>query len=377
MKITRVNAIPISIPLIQPIHMAIGTVEKIDYVIVQTYTDKGLVGLGEAAAECGPIFSEESSGTITNTINNYLAPAIVNEDPINLERIITNMNTNVKGNPFAKAAIEISILDIIGKELGIPIYKLIGGMVRDKIPLSWTLAIMDIEEEIMEVRKLVDNGWRIFKIKMGQLPFLEEIDRVKHIYDVITKSKFKDNIFLRLDVNQGWTFPEAKKFIHYLEQFNIDFLEQPICSKNTQGISELRRLTKIPIAIDESLFGLNDALELIIKNAADIFSTKILKAGGIINAKNISAISKAAGIPCYLGAFCETGIGTAAGTHFGVSTANITYGCELIGPLSIREDIIKEKYQIKDGYIYPYETPGLGVTLDKKKLSKYIVTSKK
>lgn len=377
MKITKIIATPISIPMIHPHHMAIGTVEKVDYVIVQTITDKGIVGLGEAAAECGPIFSEESFGTILCTIDNYLAPIIVNEDPINIEKIINIMNKGVKGNPFAKAAVEMSILDIIGKELNIPIYKILGGIFREKIPLSWSLALMDVKKEIMKVRDLIDSGWRIYKIKVGRLTFSEEVERIKYINDTIVNSKDKEKLFLRIDANQAWTMPMAKKFIHHLELLDIDFLEQPIYARNIRGLSELRRIGKIPIAVDESLFGINDALDLVVHNAADIFSIKILKSGGIINAKKIASIAEAAGIPCYLGGLCETGIGTAANVHFGVSTVNINYGCELVGQLRLKEDIIKESPRIKDGYIYPYEASGLGVTLDEKNLSKYIVTPNK
>lgn len=367
MKIQRVITSIVDIP-IRRLHnkMSFVTLEKVNYVLVRTQTDTGIEGLGEAAALGGPTWSEESAESIKETIDHYLAPLLIGEEPENIEKLRQKLDCAYRGNQFAKAALEMSLFDIVGKAWGIPVYDLLGGLVREKVPLSWSLAIGDVQEEIREAREMMEHGHFIFKIKVGAAKPEEDVERVKKLREALN-----DRICLRVDANQGWNRMSAIWAAKQLEAYRIDFLEQPVPRWDVGSLSAVARASSIPIMADESLCTPQDAIRLVNKEAASIFALKVTKAGGILGCKRIAAIAEGAGIGCYVGCMIETGIGTAAYLHLAASTPGVTYGCELFGPLMLCDDIVREKTDYKDGHVWVSDRPGLGVTLDEGKVKKY------
>ncbi|MFQ5710667.1 MAG: mandelate racemase/muconate lactonizing enzyme family protein [Candidatus Geothermarchaeales archaeon] len=367
MKIERVEAIPVNIP-IYPERLSFGAIEVINYVITRVYTDESVVGLGEAATLQGPTWSEESQESIKYVIDRYLSKAVLGEDPFCLERVLERMDRIVRGNLFAKAAIEFALYDIIGKTLGVPIYQLLGGLYRGRIPLSWTLATCDPELDAAEAQEKVKQGWRILKIKAGVGDPERDVAKVKRVREAVG-----DEVKVRVDANQGWDFREALRIMGKLEQYDVEFVEQPLPKWDLDGMARLASTFKTPIMADESVCTVQDALNIIKKGAASIFSLKMTKSGGISNSKKVAAIAEAAGIGCYVGCMIETGIGTAAYAHFAGSTRNVGYGCELFGPLRLEEDITGGSIEYIDGEIVVPKGPGLGVEIDDEKLEKYKV----
>ena len=367
MKIKRICTTIIDISLIRPHKLSYTTLYDVNYVLVQLQTDGGIEGLGEAATLGGPGWSEESEESIKITIDKYLAPQLIGEDPRQIESLRKKMKTAVRGNMFAKAAIEMSLFDVVGKAYGIPSYNLLGGLVRSEIPLSWTLAIGDPDKEIDDAKKMIEqNGHFIFKIKVGGEPAQQDVMRVKRI-----KEALGDQVSLRIDVNQGWDRATAVRAVKQLEECGLAFIEQPVPSWDIDGMSSVARSVSTPIMADESLATLHDATILVQKEAASVFGLKVTKAGGLLGCKQLASIAEGAGLNCYVGCMIETGIGTAAYLHLAASTPNVTYGCELFGPLLLKDDIVQEKTKYSKGHIVVTDKPGLGVTLDKEKLEKY------
>ena len=181
------------------------------------------------------------------------------------------------------------------------------------------------------------------------------------------------DVKIRLDANAGWDYITAFKGINAMEKFDIEFLEQPLPKWDIDNMARLGNAIKTPIMADESVCTLQDAINIIRKDAASIFSLKAEKHGGLYNSKKVAGIAEGAGISCYVGCMIETGIGTAAYAHLAASTKNVTYGCELFGPLAIKEDIIVDPIKYEKGYIFVPEGPGLGIELDEDKIEKFIV----
>src|SRR5262249_22740152 len=160
-------------------------------------TVDGLVGWGEAACLGGPTWSEESSESVSGTIEQYLAPLIVGRDASAIEGLARDMARRGHGEPLARAAIEMALWDLNGRALGVPVHRLLGGRVRDRVPLSWSLAVADSGAEIEEAKAKVARGHRIFKIKTGARPVAEDVLRIRWLREALGPG-----ISLRVDANQ-------------------------------------------------------------------------------------------------------------------------------------------------------------------------------
>jgi muconate cycloisomerase len=366
MKITSIQSILVDIPTRRPHAMSFGTVTLQNFVVVRIRTDAGLEGVGEAAITGGPTWNEESAETVKAVIDRYLAPVLVGRDPFQVERCVREMDRAAKGNYFAKAALEFACFDVTGKALGVPVSALLGGVVRDRIPYSWSLATGDVEQEIAEAKALADKGSLLFKVKVGVRPAAEDVPRLERIVRALPPP-----IKVRVDANQGWDEPTTLRILPRLEPIGLDLLEQPVPRWNFAAMARITAASRLPIMADESVCTIQDCLEAARQHIAHVWSLKMTKAGGLLRAKQAAAIAEAGGIPCYVGNMIETGIGTAAYAHFCASTPIVTQGCELFGPLLLADDLTREGIKYHEGHVFVPDSPGLGVSLDEAKLERY------
>ena len=311
-------------------------------------------------------WGEESVETVQAVIERYLGPELIGQDPFALEAIQRRMARRAKGNLFAKAALEMACFDLVGKALGQPLYNLLGGLYRERIPLSWSLAIGDVAAEVAEAERLMERGHFIFKIKVAEQAPEADVERVRQL-----AAALGSRARLRVDANQGWDELTALATIPKLEPAGIELMEQPVPRWNTDALARIAARVDVPIMADEAVCTPHDALDLVKRAAANVFALKLAKAGGILPSKAVAAIAEAGGIPCYIGCMIETGIGTAAYAHFGASTPVVTLGCELFGPLMLVEDIVKEPIRFEQGHIVVPSGPGLGVELDEAQVKSF------
>jgi muconate cycloisomerase len=361
LKIKSVEAFKLSLP-VKPENLSFGRIDRIDYVIVRVEAGK-FTGYGEAATLQGPRWSEESKETIYEIVENYLARIVVEKETSEFRKIVNLMEDNVQGNNFAKAAVEMAILDALGKELDTPVYSILGGKYRDSIPLSWTIANNDPEIDAKESIKMVGKGWRILKIKVGSLPLKKELERISSVREAVG-----DDVSLRIDVNQGWKLNQAIAALESLKKNTVDLLEQPLPKWDTDGAAVVAGRTDIPIVADESLCTVQDAIELIQRRAAGVFAYKLTKMGGMTNAQITNSIARRYGIDSYIGCMIETSIGTAAYLNFAAAIPELEYGCELFGPLRIKDDVVTKKIEYRNGNVLVPNGPGLGIIVNEKKL---------
>jgi muconate cycloisomerase len=359
MKIAAVRVIQADIPVVRPHKMSFTTLESMQFVFVRMETADGLVGWGEAACLGGPTWSEESSESVAATIEHYLAPVVVGRDATAIEVLARDMARRVQGNPFARAAIEMALWDLNGRALGVPVHRLLGGRVRDRVPLSWSLAVADSDAEIEEAKAKVARGHRIFKIKTAARPVAEDVERIRRLREALGPA-----ISLRVDANQGWDRPTALKAIRALQPFDVDFVEQPVPRWDLRGMAEIARRVDVPIMADESCFSPQDALAIARLGGVSILGLKLTKSAGLTGSMAIARIAEAAGMSCYVGCMIETSLGTAAYLHVAVSAAPVTWGCELFGPLLLKGDVVREPVRYQDGAIVALDGPGLGVDVD-------------
>ncbi|HKW92014.1 MAG TPA: muconate/chloromuconate family cycloisomerase [Methylomirabilota bacterium] len=366
MKIADLRVVQADIPVKRPHKMSFTTLETVNFVFVRLETSDGLVGWGEAACLGGPTWSEESAESVAATIERYIAPWLVGRDPTGVEALRIEMARRVQGNPFARAAVEMALWDLAGRSLGVPVHRLLGGRVRDRVPLSWSLAVADSSAEVAEARAKVALGHRIFKVKTAAGPLGDDVARIRRLREALGPG-----VSLRVDANQGWDRPTALKAVRALESYDLDFVEQPVPRWDLEGLAMIAARSTVPIMADESCFTAHDALALARLGSISILSLKVTKAGGLLDSLAIARVAEAAGMGCYVGCMIETSLGTAAYLHLALSAAPVTWGCELFGPLLLAGDVTRQPVQYADGCILGLDGPGWGVEVDETALARW------
>src|SRR5438094_3955225 len=260
MKIADVRVIQADIPVERPHKMSFTTLETMNFVFVRLETGNGLVGWGEAACLGGPTWSEESAESVAATIERYVAPWLVGRDASEVEPL----------------RLEMALWDLNGKAIGVPVHRLLGGKVRDRVPLSWSLAVANPDAELAEARAKVALGHRIFKIKTAAHPVARDAERVRRIREAVGP-----DVALRADANQGWDRPTALRAIRALEPYRLDFVEQPVPRWDFEGMAEIGRRVTAPIMADESCFSPQDALTIARLGGVSILGLKVTKSAGI------------------------------------------------------------------------------------------------
>lgn len=368
MKITRIEAIPINVPLKAGLTTKTSHGEHVDspYVIVRVHTDDGLVGLGEATL--APRWSGETSPGCVAAVRELIEPALKGRDPTDITANRRLLDKTIKLNPFTKAAVEMALWDIAGKAVSLPVYQLLGGNVRDTVPIKLVVGAFPVPQAISLAKRFLDQGVQCLKVKVGLDPD-EDYARVAAVRELAG-----DSIPIGIDANGGWSLSTARRMLHELEPFRLTFAEQPIREGDPEALAELRRSTTIPIMADESVFTHADAWLLARARAADLLSLYPGKHGGIAATMEIAHVAQAAGIGCCIGSNLELGIGTAAMLHVSVACPTFHHDAcpaDLIGPLYHDADMLTEPLRLGPPHATVPTGPGLGVELDEKQLSRY------
>lgn len=369
MRIDRVEVIPIRVPNRVPIKLSSMLLERQENVIVRLRAGS-LTGIGETQPLCGFQGCTESQGTIVPLIRDRFAPLLVGRSPFDLERIIRDLEQAIWGNPYAKAAVIDALYDLMAKAYGVPLYQLLGGCYRDKIPVVWTIGIKDPQKMAEEALRALERGFRLIKVKVGALRLEEDVQNVEAVREAVGPE-----IGLRVDANGALSFVQGLALLRNLSPFNLELVEQPLRIWDLDGMARLIELVGIPIMPDESLHSLQSALELVAKRAASIFGMKLAKHGGVYYSQKIAAIAQAASIPIYPGGQPGTSVGSATAAHFYAATWNATLGGDFhIGPAGwLADDVVRNPLVVKEGYAFVPQEVGIGVEVDEEKLIKYAV----
>jgi len=381
MKITQIETIPIRLPTRRVHQWASLTTPIGVYVIIKLHTDEGLIGFGEApvlkdwGGDHGKYFGETPQTTI-HIINDILAPALAGQDPCRFEALHALMDKAVKGYPYCKAAIDAALYDVVGKKFAMPAYQLLGGLVRERVPIAHSLGLMEIDKAVDEAMQAKAEGVKTIKLK-GGVEQKRDIALVRRIREAIGPE-----LNICVDANQGYpTAKAAVKVTKAMAEYNLLYMEQPV--EGIEQMAEVARRVDTPIMADESAWTPQDVIEIIQKKAADMVSIYTTKPGGMFKAKKVAAVAEAAGLKCNVNGSVETGVGNAANLHLAASTGVVTYGCVVpvstpkgkgkggIAGIYYQDDIIVDPFAYSDGDIVVSPKPGLGIELDEDKLKHY------
>ncbi len=364
--IRAINTLLVPIPTIRAHKLACTVMNAQTLVLVHIQTEDGFEGWGEATTIGGLSYAEESPHSIKTNIDTYITPLLLQDQPTSSAKAMQLINRQISGNRFAKCAIETALLDIEGKRLGVPVSELIGGRVRDRLEVAWTLASGNTETDIAEAKAMVEQKrHRIFKLKIGGRAIKDDVDHVLAIKDALP------NCRITVDVNQAWSELEAMSGIKALENGGIDLIEQPISMRNQAGLKRLSQRFDVAIMADEIVQDPQNAFGLAADHSADVFAVKINQAGGLKAAALIGQLAHLNGIELYGGTMLEGPIGTAASAHVFATFPSLAFDTELFGPLLLTEDVLATPLDYQDfGLMVPTKA-GLGIEVDCEKVYYY------
>lgn len=370
MKITRIEPIPVRVPLKKGLtaKTAHGEHAESPYVLVKVHTDAGLVGLGEATIS-GLWSGETQAGTVA-AIQEYIGPQLVGRDPRDITAARRAMDFIIKLNPFTKAAVEMALWDIAGKAVGLPVYQLLGGKVRDRVRIKLVVWARDVPGSRRMAEDHLKLGVTCVKVKVGLDPETD-VARVRAVREVAGP-----NVPVTIDANCGWTIQQARWCLRQLADVNLLLAEQPIPAGDTAALAELRRDCGVPIMADESVFTLQDAWLLTQHRAADILSVYPGKHGGLAATAEIVAVAKAAGVRCTIGSNLELGVGTAAMLQIAAAFPELdtdAFPADTIGPFYHDGEVITQPLNLGPPHAEVPTGPGLGVELDEDTVARFRV----
>lgn len=366
LKIVQAEVRSTRIATSRPHQMAIGTTNFQENVVVKLVAEDGKVGYGEAPHMVGHSQRGETPATVRVVLRHKLIPAVLGLDAMSQEGLSRAMANAVPGNLRAKGALVMAAYDLAGRALETPVYNLLGGLVRDRVPLSWSLPITDTKAVLEEAARMVDRGWRILKVKIGRPEPLEDAAVVNAV-----RKQVGDDVEIRADANQAYDVKTAIQVIRRMEDANPGFVEQPVHRDDLEGMAELRLQVAVPIMADESAETPEDVVALWRARACDSVSIYVIGPGGLDRSKRMASIAEACRLRAYVGGALESVIGASAGLHLAASSPSIDLGCEMTGGYLLTGDFAANAIVMEDGALVVPQEPGLGITVDEAKLEQY------
>lgn len=374
MPITVVSAEPIQgqIRREAAIVSSLGEHAVGNYVLVRVADETGRIGLGEASVTS--VWSGETQAGAVALIREVLAPLVVGADPFDSEWISRRLERAAFGNSFARAALEMALLDLQGQTLKVPLYKLLGGRDRPAglgrmqyvlggetgIRLKFVIGAEPAAVAAERARAMVGKGWRAIKVKVGRNP-PADAERLRAVRDAVGPG-----VFLSVDANGGYTVEQAAWAARQFEAAGVSLFEQPTRRGDHLSMAEVRSRSPIPVMADESVFTLQDALDIIRHRAADVLSLYPGKHGGVRATLAIAAAAEAAGVVCTIGSNLEREVATSAMAHVAAACPNVVcerFPGDLIGPLYFEKPLTSAPLRYGADRLFVPDGPGLGVVL--------------
>ncbi|GGX23892.1 D-galactarolactone cycloisomerase [Pigmentiphaga litoralis] len=378
MKITDVITHQLLVNVDEPFTSSRGWFYKTKgALVVEIVTDEGVIGWGDCY---GPAAVNKA---IVDTV---LRASLIGRDPFDVEVIWEELYNKVKDYGLtgmtisAISGVDIALWDIIGKAVGKPIHKLIGGAFRTELQAYATgLYFKDMdrlnEQAVEEARGYVDQGFKAIKMKIGLGSLTKDIDRVAAVRDAIG-----NDVQLMVDANHCFTVPQAINIGRELEKLGVHWFEEPISPEDLDGYVEVSRKLDMAVAGGENEFTKFSFRRILEKRAMDIVQPDVCAAGGITECKKIAALAQAQAIQCVPHAW-GTAIGLAATMHFLASLPN-TPPCLVPQPPMLeyeqtfnpfRDELSSTALTHVGGIVHVPTGPGLGIEISRAVLDKYRV----
>jgi D-galactarolactone cycloisomerase len=361
LKTIRLRA---SIPLEGQVFSRSGVRNTRSTTLVQVETDEGITGLGSCSG---------NGELIEVIVAKVLKPLLIGMDPTQIEEIWDKAYVRGGHKEFgtrgigvvALSGVDVALWDILGKVRGVPLYQLLGGKCRDKVPVYATALYPEEPAKVAKrARGFAEQGFHGVKIKVGF-----DLDQDIRIVRAVRQELGKDFVVMT-DANQGYTVEVALKAAEAFADCGAFWLEEPLFVEDIAGHALLREKGKTPIAVGENLNTCYAFENFVVRGAVDFLQPDVARAGGISEVKKIAAMAAEHRVPVSFHTWGD-GIALAASVHLSaalkeciVMELDYTYN-------PLRAELLREPLEVENGFMVPPDEPGLGVELDPKALEKF------
>jgi D-galactarolactone cycloisomerase len=359
MKITDVKTIRLraTIPTEGQVFSRSGVRSSRSTTLVKVETDEGITGLGSCSG---------NGELIEVIVARVLKPLLIGTDPTEIDEIWDKVYVRGGHKEFgtrgvgvvALSGIDVALWDILGKVRGVPLYQLLGGKCRDKVPVYATALYPEEPSKVAKrARGFAEQGFHGVKIKVGF-----DLDQDIRIVRAVRRELGKDFIVMT-DANQGYTLEVGLDAAAAFADCGVFWLEEPLFVEDIAGHAELRERGKVPIAVGENLNMCYAFENFMVRGAVDYLQPDVARAGGITEIKKIAAMAVKHGVPISFHTWGD-GVALAASVHLSAALKN-SIVMELdytYNPL--REELLREPLAVKNGCLIPFDKPGLGVELN-------------
>lgn len=381
MKIVEINCHLIRLPMRRPQRWATLTANLGSWLLLELTDETGTTGWGEATAlaQWGGDYRRyygETPGTVAEIVEHIYAPLLLRTTVTDIPIFMAAIDTAVRGHHYARTALEQALLDLTARRRGVPVYDLLGGRCRTRIPVAHSIGLMDEEKALAEIEQVIAEGILSVKLKTGEDPE-RDVRFVRTVRQV-----FGDALRIGVDANGGWqSSAEALRVIRKIEDCDLAYVEQPV-----RGIVEMERLAPkldVPLMADESTWTARDVMDVSRRGAADLVSIYTSKAGGLLDAKQMDAVALAAGLGSNVNGSGESGIGNLANLHLAAAAHSLAESCVIpitglsgnrpthVAQAVYTDDVLVAPFTVSDGQVDVPTGPGWGIDIDTDKVTAY------
>lgn len=364
LQIERVEVFGVAMPLIGTFTSAGISKQATKCVVVRLTASDGTVGISSIE----PSAVTQSPGTAAElavAIRERIAPAVVGQDPANINRLIALLDGLTPTQPGAGAAVEMACVELASRIQGVPLYTYLGGAAGTDVQFNGWIGELPPDEAAAEARRWLKAGFRSAKIKVGSGVEADH-DRVAAVRDAVGSA-----MKLRMDANMQYDADTSLKLCRLVKKYDMQLFEQPAHLRDLAGMARVRREGGIPVMADESVSDHASLIAVIKADAADFVKFGIKQAGGILRGSRMLATAEAAGIPVVIGHGFGLDPSTLAEIMLAASSRNVLPGLECVGPLKVKDTIATTRLDISSGSMPLPDGPGLGISLDETKLEQY------
>lgn len=350
MSIVKVQARLVTLQLAEPYTIAYETFSSASNVVILLHTDQGVIGCGCSAPEQA-VTGETPESVLQGVLDS--AGWLRDTPSDELGSAVTRLRDRFPEQPALCAGLDMALHDLRARELGVPVYALLGAHARPLLT-SITIGIASVTETLAKAMACVDKGFRSLKVK-GGLSVEQDIERILKIRESVGPG-----VTLRFDANQGYSLEDTRRFLRQVREANLEVLEQPVPAQALDLMKQLCEDSCVPIMADESLVSLEDATRLVSGPGAHAVNLKLMKNGGIIGASRIRDMATSAGLTVMVGCMDELALGIVAALHFAL-TCGPDVLVDLDGHLDVLDDPTAGAVRLEQGRLMPAPEPGLGI----------------
>lgn len=364
LQIQRVEVFGVAMPLIGTFTSGGISKQVTKCVVVRLTASDGTVGISSIEPSAGAK-SPGTAAELAVAIRERVAPAVVGQDPTNINQLIELLDRLTPTQPGAGAAVEMACVELASRIRGVPLYTYLGGALQASVQFNGWIGMLPPEEAAVEAKRWLKAGFRSTKIKVGS-GVEADCERIEAV-----RASVGSAMKLRIDANCQYDAETSLRLCRMVKQFDLQLFEQPVPQRDLAGMARVRREGGIPVMADESVSDHASLIAVIKAEAADFVKFGIKQAGGIMRAARMLATAEAAGLPVVIGHGFGLDPSTLAEVMLAASSRNVLPGLECVGPLKVVDTVATTRLDISSGSLPVPGGPGLGISLDDNKLEQY------